>query len=110
MVSKCTMIHNIVKPIMLEPSIISIIKQVNQASIYKFNGNPIYIYIYMYVCIIFSMVRSHVHLRITMTARRSLHFTWVGVALTNAANVVLHTHRKQIKEKVERKREARQNE
>ena len=42
--------------------------------------------IYLYVCIAFSMVRSHARLQITLTERRTAHFTWAGVALTNAAD------------------------
>ena len=43
-------------------------------------------YVYSYVCIVFSMVRSRAHLRITLTARRTANFTQAGVALTNAAD------------------------
>ena len=58
----------------------------------------------MYVCIVFSMVRSHARLRITLTVQRTAHFTQAGVAPTNAADSsIAHTlwkKRKQIKEKV----------
>ena len=62
-------------------------------------------YVYMYICryIVLSMVRSRTRLRITLTARRTGHFTWAGVALTNTVDSsIAHTpwkKRKQIKEK-----------
>ena len=52
------------------------------------------IHIYLYVCmyVSFSMVRSHARLRITLTARRTTHFTRVGVSLTNPADSsIAHT-------------------
>ena len=57
------------------------------------------------------MVRSRARLRITLTARRTAHFTWAGVALTNATDSSI-PHRKgnKLKRKREREREARQNE
>ena len=69
----------------------------------------------MYVCIYsFLLVRSRARLRLTLTARRTAHFMWAGVALTNATECsIAHTpykKRKQIKIRQEWEREARQNE
>ena len=60
----------------------------------------------MYACIVFSMVRSHVHLRITLTQRATNStFHAGGVAATNAMDsTIAHTpwkKRKQIKEKAQ---------
>ena len=39
------------------------------------------------------MVCSRARLRITLTARRTGHFMWAGVALTNTADSsIVHTH------------------
>ena len=62
----------------------------------------------------FSMVHSRARLRIALTAQRSAHFTWVGVALTNTTDSsIAHTlwkKRNKLKRRWERGREARQNE
>ena len=63
-----------------------------------FNGNLRY----LYVCIVFSMVCSRARLRITLTVRRTAHFTQAGVALTNAVD---NTHCRIRGNKLKRRRE-----
>ena len=68
----------------------------------------------MYACIVF-FLKNLVRLRITLTAQRTAHFMWVGVARTNAADSsIAHTQHGRkgntLKRRPEQEREARQNE
>ena len=72
----------------------------------------------MYVCIVFSMARSRTCLLrtclLTLTSRRTAHFVWAGVALTNATDSSIahipRKKRKQIIEKAGMGERTRQNE
>ena len=55
----------------------------------------------MYICIVFSMVHSHMRLRITLTARRTAHFMQAGVALTNAADRSIELEMQKEEERLE---------